>query len=149
MRSDGLKFEQEAAVAADAIVDPGEPERIPDAGLRRRHHGDAELAFQRLDRTDHRPVRRGEKDRIRLRMSAHQLAAQLERGADRNAAELVDRLAKAERSESLAAVTFGIGDEPRIFLRTVGMRDHGLPATERLRRLLLRGDAGGDLDAEL
>src|SRR4030081_401130 len=72
----------------------------------------------------------GEKDRVGLGMRTHQRAAHVERRRHRNAAELVDDLAKAGRAENLAAVAFGVGDQSRILARAIGMSDHHFLAGE-------------------
>src|SRR6266404_2734847 len=49
----------------------------------------------------------------------------------------------------LAAVAFGVGGQSRVLMGAVRVCHHDLLATEYLRGLRLRGDARGDLDAEL
>jgi len=109
--------------------------------LRRRHHGDAEFLLQHLDDFDHRPVRRREKDRVGVRVRAHQRAAHVERGRHRDAAEVFDDLAASHDAEHFAAIALGVGDQPRILMGAVRMRHHHFLAGEDLRRLSLRGDA--------
>src|SRR5262245_22742316 len=56
-----LAFPKQPAVSLDGIIDADEAQRIPHAGLRRRHHGHAEFLLQRFDGFDHWPVRRRQK----------------------------------------------------------------------------------------
>ena len=69
-----LAFPKQPAVSLDGIIDADEAQRIPHAGLRRRHHVHAEFPLQRLDGFDHRPMRRGEKDRVGQRVRANRRA---------------------------------------------------------------------------
>src|SRR5262249_60626723 len=94
---------QQAAKSVDAVVDSAAPQRIPDDRLMRRHDIDAELALERVDRIRGRPMRRGQQDRIGVRVLAHQLAPHLERGVARNPPDLVECAAPTGRAEHLAA----------------------------------------------
>jgi hypothetical protein len=93
-------------------------------------------------------VRRGEKDRVGVRVHTHQRTADVERGRDRDAAEVFDDLTASHGAEHLAAVAFGVGDQPRVLARAIRVPDHHFLAAEHLRRLFLRGGARRDLDAE-
>src|SRR5262249_9568203 len=52
------KLPKQPAEAFDLVVDAGPPQRVPDDRLVRRHHVDAKLLLQRIDRERGRPVRR-------------------------------------------------------------------------------------------
>src|SRR5690348_17937628 len=101
------KFAQQPAKSLDAIVDATAAQRVPDDRLERRHHGDAELALERLDRAGGRPVRRRQQNRVGVGMRALELAAHLERRILRDAADLVEGAAPAGRSQHLAAEKIG------------------------------------------
>src|SRR6516225_4789373 len=98
-----LELAKQAAETLDAVVDAAAAQRVPDDRLERRHHVDAELALERIDRPDGRPVRRRQQDRVGIGMRALELAPHLQRRVNRDAADLVERAAPAGRAQHLAA----------------------------------------------
>ena len=81
-------------------------------------------------------------------MLAQQRAPHDQRGIARDAAEFGERAAPSGDAEHLAAPGRRIAALPRVFLGSIGLSDHHLPATECERRLLLRGGAGRNLDVQ-
>src|SRR2546426_5930464 len=137
---------EQPAESRDAVVDAAAPQRIPHDRLVRRHHVDAELALERVDCLRRRPMRRRQQDRVGVRVLAHELAPQVERGVARDAPDLVEGAAPAGRAQHLAAEMGAIARDPVGLAQLVGLRHHHLLAAEGLGGSRLRRRAGRDLD---
>src|SRR5262249_32585550 len=141
-----LELPQQPSKSVDAFIDAGKAQRLPDDGLQGAHDRDAELALQRLDRIDHRPVRRGETGRVGVGMCAHRLAPEIEGDAALEARDVPEWRVRCDSAKHRAA---GIFTEVEFAKLRIGPRDHKLLGAQRLQRPVLGCRAAGDLDAEI